>query len=156
MRCPSQKAHCKLPCTLVAVPVPCLSGFIQTAGKIYTNFLRYPGGKAEQPSRVKQGRSQRTSAPTLGLSLAVRFGTPLPRVSIPYFRDSPLNELALKRPSEVISRYSTSATKVGSTHVALGFRIALVSLDLGLTTVSSCFRIWLETVRDHPVPTLPI
>jgi hypothetical protein len=69
-----------------------------------------------------------------------------------YFRDSPLNELARKRPTEVISRYSTSATKVGSTHVALGFRIAFVSLDLGLTTVSSCFLIWLETVRDHPVP----
>jgi hypothetical protein len=49
-------------------------------------------------------------------------------------RDSPLNELARKRPSEVISRYSTSATKVGSTHVALGFLIGLVSFDFGLTT----------------------
>ena len=53
-----------------------------------------------------------------------------------------------------MSRYSTSATKVGSTHVALGFLIGFVSLDFGLTTVSSCFLIWLETVRDHPVPDL--
>src|SRR5215216_3518807 len=72
-----------------------------------------------------------------------------------YFRDSPLNELARKSPSEVMSRYSTSATKVGSTHVALGFLMGLVSFDWRLTTVSSCFLIWLETVRDHPVPTLP-
>jgi hypothetical protein len=43
-----------------------------------------------------------------------------------------------------MSRYSTSATKVGSTHVALGFLMGLVSLDLGLTTVSSCFLIWLD------------
>jgi hypothetical protein len=46
-----------------------------------------------------------------------------------YFRDSPLNELARKRPSEVMSRYSISATKVGSTHVAFGFLTGLVSLD---------------------------
>ena len=39
---------------------------------------------------------------------------------------------------------------------AFGFLIALVSFDFGLTTVSSCFLIWLETVRDHPVPTLPM
>jgi hypothetical protein len=45
---------------------------------------------------------------------------------------------------------------VGSTHVAFGLRSGLVSFDFGLTTVSSCFLIWLETVRDHPVPTLPI
>jgi hypothetical protein len=38
-----------------------------------------------------------------------------------------------------MSRYSTSATKVGSTQVALGFLIGLVSFDLGLTTVSGCF-----------------
>jgi hypothetical protein len=31
----------------------------------------------------------------------------------------------------------------------------LVSVDFGLTTVSSWFLIWLETVRDQPVPTLP-
>jgi hypothetical protein len=73
-----------------------------------------------------------------------------------YFRDSPLKELALKRPSEVMSRYSISATKVGSTHVALGFRMGLVSFDFGLTTASSCLRIWLETVRDQPVPTFPM
>jgi hypothetical protein len=58
-----------------------------------------------------------------------------------YFRDSPLNELALRRPSEVMSRYSMSATNVGSTHVALDFLMGLVSLDFGLTTVSSCLRI---------------
>src|SRR4051812_44569166 len=28
-------------------------------------------------------------------------------------------------------------------------------LGLGLTTVSSCLRIWLEAVRDHPGPDLP-
>ena len=55
-----------------------------------------------------------------------------------------------------MSRYSMSATNVGSTHVALGFLMGFVSLDFGLTTVSSCFRIWLETVRDQPVPTFPI
>jgi hypothetical protein len=42
------------------------------------------------------------------------------------------------------------------THVAVGFLIGLVSLDFGLTTASSCFLIWLETVRDQPVPTLPM
>jgi hypothetical protein len=52
-----------------------------------------------------------------------------------------------------MSRYSTSAKNFGSTHVAFGFLIALVSFDFGLTTVSSCFLIWLETVRDQPVPT---
>ena len=51
-----------------------------------------------------------------------------------------LKELALSNPSEVMSRYSMSATKAGSTHVALGFLIGLVSLAFGLTTVSSCFR----------------
>jgi hypothetical protein len=55
----------------------------------------------------------------------------------------------------VMSRYSISATNVGSTHVAFGFLMGLESLDLGLTTVSSCLRIWLEAVRDHPGPDLP-
>ena len=32
-----------------------------------------------------------------------------------------------------MSRYSTSAKKVGSTHVAFGFLIGFVSLDFGLT-----------------------
>ena len=64
-----------------------------------------------------------------------------------YFRLRPLNELC---------RSTTSAKKVGSTHVAFGFLIGFVSLDFGLTTVSSCFLIWLETVRDQPVPTLPM
>ena len=35
--------------------------------------------------------------------------------------DSPLNELARSRPSDVISLYSMSAKNSGSTHVALGF-----------------------------------
>ena len=38
--------------------------------------------------------------------------------------------------------------KVGSTHVAFGFLMGFVSFHFGLTTVSSCFLIWLETVRD--------
>jgi hypothetical protein len=72
------------------------------------------------------------------------------------FRESPLNELARSKPSDVMSRYSTSAKNFGSTHVAFGFLMVLVSLDFGLTTASSCFLIWLETVRDQPVPTLPM
>jgi len=44
---------------------------------------------------------------------------------------SPLNELARSKPSDVVSRYSTSATNFGSTHVAFGFLIALVSFDSG-------------------------
>jgi hypothetical protein len=75
---------------------------------------------------------------------------------IAQFRLRPLKELCLSKPSEVMSRYSTSAKNVGSTHVALGFLICLVSFDFGLTTVSTCFLIWLETVRDQPVPTLPM
>jgi hypothetical protein len=39
--------------------------------------------------------------------------------------------------------------------VAFGFLMGLVSFHFGLTTVSSCFLIWLETVRDQPVLTLP-
>jgi hypothetical protein len=48
-----------------------------------------------------------------------------------------------------MSLYSTSAKKFGSTHVAFGFLMGRVSFDFGLTTVSSCFLISLETVRDH-------
>jgi len=33
-------------------------------------------------------------------------------------------------------------------HVAFGFLIGRVSFDLGLTTLSSCFLIWFETVRE--------
>jgi hypothetical protein len=73
---------------------------------------------------------------------------------VPFER--PLKELARSSPSEVMSRNSISATNRGSTQVTFGFLVGLVSLDLGLTTVSSCLRIWLETVRDHPVATLPI
>jgi hypothetical protein len=47
-----------------------------------------------------------------------------------------------------MSRYSTSAKKVGSTDVAFGFLMGFVSFHFGLTNVSSCFLIWLETVRD--------
>jgi hypothetical protein len=54
-----------------------------------------------------------------------------------------------------MSRYSTSATNRGSTHVAFGFLTGLVSFDFGQMTVFSCLHIWLETVRDQPVPTLP-
>jgi hypothetical protein len=43
----------------------------------------------------------------------------------------PLNELWRSNPSDVISRYSTSPIKTGSTHVAFGLRTALVSLDSG-------------------------
>jgi hypothetical protein len=66
-----------------------------------------------------------------------------------------LNELCRSKPSDVMSRYSTSAMKDSSTQVALGFLTGWVSLDVGLMTVLSCLRIWLETVRDQPVPTLP-
>jgi hypothetical protein len=52
-----------------------------------------------------------------------------------------LNELCRSSPSDVMSRYSMSAKNVGSTHVAFGFLIGFVSLDFGLTTVSSCFLI---------------
>jgi hypothetical protein len=81
--------------------------------------------------------------------------TDRPIVRSSYSRDSPLNELARSKPSDVMSLYSTSAKNFGSTHVAFGFLMGRVSFVFGLTTVSSCFRIWLETVRDHPVPTLP-
>ena len=60
---------------------------------------------------------------------------------------SPLNELA-RKPSDVNSRYSISAKNFGSTHVALGFLMALVSFGFGVTTVTSCLLIWLEMVRD--------
>jgi len=43
---------------------------------------------------------------------------------------------------------------LGSTQVAFGFLIALVGFDFELTTMSSYFLIWLETVRDQPVPPL--
>jgi hypothetical protein len=34
--------------------------------------------------------------------------------------------------------------------------MGLVNFDFGVTASSSCLRIWLETVRDQPVPTLPM
>lgn len=70
--------------------------------------------------------------------------------------DNLLNELARSKPSDVMSRYLTSAKNFSSTHVAFGFLMALVSFGFGLITVSSGFLIWLEAVRDHPVPTLPM
>jgi hypothetical protein len=44
--------------------------------------------------------------------------------------ESPLKELARSNPSDVMSRYSTSAKNFGSTHVAFGFLMALVSFGL--------------------------
>jgi hypothetical protein len=73
---------------------------------------------------------------------------------VPFER--PLKELCRSSPSDVMSRNSTSAVNDGSTYVAFGFLIGFVSLDFGLLTVSSCFLIWLNMVRDQPVPTLPI
>jgi hypothetical protein len=66
----------------------------------------------------------------------------------------PLNELCRSSPSDVMSRNSISAVNDGSTQVALSFLIGFVSFDFRLTTVSSCFLIWLDTVLDQPVPTL--
>ena len=40
---------------------------------------------------------------------------------------NPLNELARSKPSDVMSLYSTSAKNFGSTHVAFGFLMGLVS-----------------------------
>jgi hypothetical protein len=65
------------------------------------------------------------------------------------FRET-LKELCRRSPSDVMSRNLTSAVNDGSTHVALGFLMGFVSLDFGLTTVSSCFLIWLDMVRDQP------
>ena len=52
----------------------------------------------------------------------------------------PLKELARSKPSDVMALYSTSAKNFGSTHVAFGFLMGVVSFDFGLTTVSSCLR----------------
>jgi len=73
----------------------------------------------------------------------------------PISEKGPLKELARSNPSDVMSLYSTSAKNFGSTHVAIGFSMGMVSFVFGLTTVSS-FLIWLEIVRDQPVPTLPM
>jgi hypothetical protein len=124
---------------------------------------RVPAAPPERPARSAMSRpkarrrgcrmalrpkSIRTlAALTLAICSCQTFG---------YKRFRPLEELCRSSPSEVISRYSTSAKNLGSTHVALGFLTCFVSVDFGLTAVSSCFLIWLETVRDQPVPTLPI
>lgn len=74
-----------------------------------------------------------------------------------YFRLRPLNELLSQQTlGSEVTILDVRAKNIGSTHVAFGFLIGFVSVDFGLTTVSSCFLIWLETVRDQPVPTLPI
>ena len=73
----------------------------------------------------------------------------------PISEKGPLKELARSNPSDVMSLYSTSAKNFGSTHLAFGFLMGMVSFVFGLTTVSS-FLIWLEIVRDQPVPTLPM
>ena len=52
-------------------------------------------------------------------------------IRVDHLRERPLNELARSKPSEVMSRYSTSAKNFGSTHVAFGFLMGLVSLDFG-------------------------
>jgi hypothetical protein len=57
----------------------------------------------------------------------------------------PLNELCLSSPSDVMSRYSTSAKNVGSTHVALDFLIGFVSFDFGLP----------DLTRNGPRPAPP-
>jgi hypothetical protein len=77
-------------------------------------------------------------------------------IGVQFLFERPLKALWRSRLSDVISRKSTSATNLGKTQVAFGFLIGLVSLDFGLTTVSSRFRIWPEMVPDHPVPTFPI
>ena len=41
--------------------------------------------------------------------------------------EKPLKELARRKPSDVMSLYSTSAKNIGSTHVAFGFLMGLVS-----------------------------
>ena len=56
----------------------------------------------------------------------------------------------------MISRYSISAKNLGSTQVAIGFLIGLLSSALGLTTVSSALRISAYFVRLQPVLTLPM
>jgi hypothetical protein len=43
--------------------------------------------------------------------------------------------------------------KAGLNPGRFGFLIGFVSFDFGVTTSLSCFRIWLDTVRDQPVPT---
>jgi len=53
-----------------------------------------------------------------------------------------------------MSRYSTSAKERRLDPRRLRFLIGVVSLDFGLTTVSSWFLIWLETVRDQAGPHL--
>ena len=50
-------------------------------------------------------------------------------IRVDHLRERPLNELARSKPSEVLSRYSTSAKNFGSTQVAFGFLMGLVSLD---------------------------
>jgi hypothetical protein len=70
--------------------------------------------------------------------------------------DIPLKELARSKPSEVISRYSTSATNIGSTKGALGFPDRFGKLGLGTDDRIELFSDWLETVRDQHVPTWPM
>jgi hypothetical protein len=53
-----------------------------------------------------------------------------------YLFDNPLKELCRRSPSDVMSRYSTSAKNDGSTHVALGFLVR-ESAVAGHTTLSS-------------------
>jgi hypothetical protein len=52
------------------------------------------------------------------------------RTTVPF--DRPLNELGRSRPSEVMSRYSISAKKVGPTQVAFGLRIGFASFAVSV------------------------
>jgi hypothetical protein len=61
--------------------------------------------------------------------------------------DSPLNELARSSPSDVMSLCSSSAKNRGSTHVAFGIPMGLVSFDLGLATAAAA-RGFSQGVRE--------
>ena len=71
-----------------------------------------------------------------------------------YFRDSPLNELCRSRPSDVISRYSTPGED-RMNPCCLWFADVFAELGLRADSSIELFSDWLESVRDHPVPTLP-
>ena len=60
--------------------------------------------------------------------------------------NNPLNELARSKPSDVMSLYSTSAKNFGSTHVAFGFLIGLVSLA-GQLHLAANVVAWISRVR---------
>ncbi|MGY4480044.1 hypothetical protein ACVILL_007458 [Bradyrhizobium sp. USDA 3364] len=73
-----------------------------------------------------------------------------------YFLETPLNELARSKPSDVMSAVFDLRCKTGSTHVAFDLLSGLLNLLFGLTTLSSALLILLDVVRFRPVPTLPM